>query len=120
MLHPQLKLKFAGPCAQGVLDPVISLVLWAVLGSKSVVLGGSLRILVAGRSFFFTENPRMKMGSAARERTKAPHGANLGQTWGNLGPTWVNLGPTRDNFGQLKTNLALTRAILGPILCDFV
>ena len=112
--------KFAGPLAQGVLDPVLvpCPMSWAVLdclfyskimhflgtsADESVPPAGyslaTCWIAVAGR------DPK-KVAVAAAGSTFALHGrtwAPLEPSWGQLGPAWGQLGT---NLSQLGTNSA--------------
>ena len=87
----RLHFKFAGPCAQSVLDPVHdpsshgSIVLIKdirIPGEHGIQKCATCRLLVGyllatcwivvvGRDFFFNENPRVKLRSALRGRAVA-------------------------------------------------
>ena len=115
--------KFAGPCAQGVLDPVMipcpisqgcdrlfwlkNLLIWAFLGTsahESVPLVGYLLAtcwLLAGLPLWVAgqksnENPRVKRRSALH-----------GRIWAPLEPSWNQLEPTCGQLGVCLTQLSI-------------
>ena len=67
--------------------------------------GGRLLFVVAGPYLFLTENPHVKLCSAAHGRTKAPHALIASAISWFSWPIWSNLRLASAKFHQFNANL---------------